>query len=347
MNFRQTIVVLLAGLVATTSTNAADKLVISNWDGYMPADIAEKFEAETGIELEISFHATNEEIMGKVVASKGKGFDVLFVSSPFAEALNNLGLSAAIDSAKIPNLANLYPEANNLAYDVGNTFSVPYAWGTTGLCYRSDLVTGTPESWNDLLSPADELKGKVTMLATDRWLMAAGFLAKGYSVNETDQGKIDEVKDALIETKKSLLAYDDTTFYSKLVSGEAHLVHAWDGWCNYGIGENADIKYVIPSEGTDLWVDTMVVMANSENQQAAHTFINYILSADTGKWVVENILYKVPNKVAMDTIDAGLIDSFPNLGISPAQIMKGEQLRDLGESQKAYTKAVTEITASQ
>lgn len=347
MKFRQTTAILLAGLIAGSSASAADKLVISNWDGYMPADIAEQFKAETGIELEIAFHATNEEIMGKVVASKGKGFDVLFVSSPFAEALHKLGLSAAIDASQVPNLANLYPEATSLAYDVGNTFSVPYAWGTTGLCYRSDLVSGTPESWNDLLNPADDLKGKVTMLATDRWLMAAGLLAKGYSVNETDQAKIDEVKDALIETKKSLLAYDDTTFYSKLVSGEAHLVHAWDGWCNYGIGENADIKYVIPGEGTDLWVDTMVVMANSENQEAAHKFINYILSADTGKWVVENILYKVPNKVAMESIDQGLFDSFPNLAISPADIMKGEQLRDLGEAQKAYTKAVTEITSSQ
>ncbi len=88
-------------------------------------------------------HATNEEIMGKVVACGGKGYDVLFVSSPFAEALHQLGLAARIDHAQIPNLANLYPEANELAYDPGNTFSVPYAWGTTGLCYRSDLVDGS------------------------------------------------------------------------------------------------------------------------------------------------------------------------------------------------------------
>lgn len=354
MNWKTGIFRLLTGKVlfslivlAMSSAQAADKLVISNWDGYMPADIAEKFKADTGIELEIAFHATNEEIMGKVVASKGKGYDVLFVSSPFAEALQKLGLSAEIDHAQLSNLSNLYPQANELAYDPGNKHSVPYAWGTTGLCYRSDLVEGTPDSWNDLLQPSDALKGKVTMLATDRWLMAAGMLAKGYSVNESDQGKIDEVKASLIETKKSLLAYDDTTFYSKLVSGEAHLVHAWDGWCNYGIGENADIKYVIPSEGTDLWVDTMVVVESSENKEAAHKFINYILSADTGQWVVENILYKVPNQAAMDAIDKSLLDSFPNLAIAPEDILKGEQLRDLGNVQKAYTKAVTEITASQ
>lgn len=325
---------------------AADKIVISNWDGYMPKDLPEKFKQATGIQVEVALHATNEEIMGKVVAGKGKGYDVLFVSSPFAEVLHKLKLSATIDHALVPNMANLYVEANNLAYDKGNTFSVPYAWGTTGLCYRSDLVEGEPASWNDLLQPSDALKGKITMLATDRWLMGAGMLAKGYSVNETDQAKIDEVKALLIETKKSLLAYDDTTFYSKLVSGEASLVHAWDGWCNYGIGENAAIKYMIPKEGTDLWVDTMVVTAASENKEAAHKFINYVLSVETGKWVAENILYKVPNKAAMEGLDKSLFETYPNLGMAPADMLKQEQLRDLGSAQKAYTKAVTEITAS-
>ena len=347
-NIKEVIVAATLGLAMSSSISSADgKLVISNWDGYMPAELPEQFGSASGIEAEVSFHATNEEIMGKVVASSGKGYDVLFVSSPFAEALNQLGLTAPIDSSKIPNMKNLYPEANQLAYDPGNTFSVPYAWGTTGLCYRSDLVDGTPDSWNDLLSPSDDLKGKVTMLATDRWLMAAGLLAKGYSVNETDQGKIDEVKDLLIEAKKSLLAYDDTTFYSKLVSGEASLVHAWDGWCNYGIAENPDIKYVIPKEGTDLWVDTMVIMKSSENQDAAHAFINYILGAETGQWVVENIMYKVPNQVAMDAIDPGMKTAYANIAISPEDLLKGEQLRDLGNTQKAYTRAVSEITASQ
>jgi spermidine/putrescine transport system substrate-binding protein len=124
------------------------------------------------------------------------------------------------------------------------------------------------------------------------------------------------------------------------------MVQAWDGWCNYGIAENDKIKYVIPKEGSDLWVDSMVVMANSENQEAAHKFIDYMLNADTGKWVVENIIYKVPNKAAMEAVDKGLFEKYPNLSIAPAELLKFEQLRDLGATQKAYTKAVTEITSS-
>jgi spermidine/putrescine transport system substrate-binding protein len=329
-----------------TGTALADKIAISNWDGYMPKDMAERFKKATGVDLEVSVHATNEEIMGKVTASGGEGLDVLFVSSPFAEALNKLGLLAPVDPAKIPNLANLYPEAAQLKHDPGNTFSVPYAWGTTGLCYRSDLVKAAPTSWKDLLAPADELKGKITMLATDRWLMAAGFLAEGMSVNTTDQAALDKTRDLLTEAKKNLLAYDDTTFYSKLVSGEAALVQAWDGWCNYGIAENAAIKYEIPKEGSDLWVDTMVILKASKNPEAAAKFINFVLEADNGKWVVENIMYKTPNRKGMEAIDKSMLEKFPNMAMAPADLLKYEQLRDLGEGMKAFSKTVSEIMAA-
>ena len=340
-------VVALAAGLGLGAAMAEGKIVISNWDGYMPKDLPEKFKQATGIEVEVALHATNEEIMGKVVAGKGRGYDVLFVSSPFAEVLHKLGLSATIDHAKVPNLANLYSEANTLAYDPGNTFSVPYAWGTTGLCYRSDLIAGEPASWMDLLQPADALKGKTTMLATDRWLLGAGFLATGASINETDPGKIEAAKQLLIAAKKTLLAYDDTTFYSKLVSGEALMVQAWDGWCNYGIAENAAIKYVIPKEGSDLWVDTMVVIEGSASKDAAHAFVNYVLNADVGNWVASNILYKVPNKAAMEALDKALIEQYPNLGMSPADLIKFEAMTDVGETQKLYSRTVSEITAAQ
>ena len=168
-------------------------------------------------------HATNEEIMGKVVASAGKGYDVLFVSSPFAEALNKLGICRqARPLQNSQSRQSLSGSERSCKHDPGNTFSVPYTWGTTGLCYRSDLVKAEPTSWNDLLKPSDDLKGKITMLATDRWLMAAAFLALGMSVNTDRSSQARRgARTQLIAAKKNLLAYDDTTFYSKLVSGEA------------------------------------------------------------------------------------------------------------------------------
>ena len=332
--------------LGSTAAFSAD-LVVSNWDGYMPTDMMERFEATTGYSGELSLHGTNEEIMGKLIAGKGAGYDVVFVSSPFAEILHKLDLLAPMAPLKVPNLQHLYPEAKQLAYDPDNTFSAPYAWGTTGLCYRSDLVDEEIDSWHDLLSPSDQLAGKVTMLSTERWLMAAGLLASGYSVNDTDPAHINVARDLLIEASGKLLAYDDTTFYSKLVSGEAVLTHAWDGWCNYGIAENPEIKFVIPQEGSDLWVDTMVILKSSANLDAAWAFVNFVLDPVNHAWVAENILYKVPNKTAMDAVGAGLAESFSNIGIPPAQLMQMELMRDLGRAQQDYSRASTEIMSSQ
>lgn len=332
-------------LSLTAFSAAADPLVISNWDGYLAPDATKKFNEASGNSAELVLHATNEEIMGKLIAAKGKGYDVVFVSSPFAEVLHNLGLAEELDHSKIPNLANLYPEATNLAHDPGNKFSVPYTWGTTGLCFRSDL-TSAPTSWYDLLKPTDALKGKTTMLATDRWLLAAGFLAEGYSVNETDKAKLQQTRDLLMAAKKTLLAYDDTTFYSKLVSGEAQLVQAWDGWCNYGVTENPQIKYVIPKEGSDLWVDTMVILKSSEHKNAAYAFLNYVLDGANHRWAAENILYKVPNKVAMEGLDPALLRKYTNMQMTPAELLKHEQLRDVGAAQRDYARTVSEIMAS-
>jgi spermidine/putrescine transport system substrate-binding protein len=319
-------------------------LTISNWAGYYPEDLAEKFEGAVGTPMTISNHATNEEIMAKLTAGGDSGFDVAFVSGQFAQALNEAGLVEQLNPEFIPNLANLYPEAQELSYDPGNKFSVPYAWGTTGICYRSDVVD-EPTSWNAILEPSAENKGKVTALATDRWLMLPAQKALGFSANTTDDAELEQVKEKLLAAKPGLLAYDDTTFYSRLVSGEANMVVAWDGWCNYGTAENPDIKFAVPSEGSDLWSDTMVILKSSKNKEAAHAFINYILDPANHAWVAENILYKVPNKPAMEKV-AALAETFPNMGLTPAQLLEGESLVDLGDAAPKYSEIVTEVTSS-
>ena len=306
---------------------SAQSLTISNWAGYYPEDMAEKFEAAVGTPMTIANHATNEEIVAKLTAGGDSGIDVAFVSGQFAQALNEAGLLEPINADFVPNLENLYPEAQNMAYDKGNTFSVPYAWGTTGICYRSDLVD-EPTSWNAILEPSPENQGKVTALATERWLMLPAQKALGFSANTTDEGEMEQVKEKLIAAKPGLLAYDDTTFYSRLVSGEATMVVAWDGWCNYGTLEDPNIKFTIPSEGSDLWADTMVILKTSKNKEAAHAYINYILDPANHAWVAENILYKVPNAPAMEAV-AGLAADFPNMGYSPADLLKQEALVDL------------------
>jgi spermidine/putrescine transport system substrate-binding protein len=336
--------VLVVAVVAGTATArpSAVTLTISNWDAYTPENLIPSFTKATGIKVKLAKHTTNEDIMGKLEAQNGGGYDIVFVSGPFAESLKKRGWAAKLDRKQIPNMKNLYASAFKLGYDRGNNYSVPYTWGTTGLCWRSDL-TKTPKSWWDLLKPSADLKGKTTMLATDRWLMLPALRVLGYSINTVDPKKLAKAAAILKETKKTLLAYDDTTFYSKLVSGEARLVEAWDGWCNYGIAENPKIKFVIPKEGADVWVDTMVVLAKSKHQAEAHKFLDWVLRPDSGKSVTELVLYKTPNKVAMSQVRKSLAKTYPNLAIPPKKLLEFETERDLGKAQPLWSRTVSEI----
>ena len=190
---------------------------------------------------------------------------------------------------------------------------MPYTWGTTGLCYRNDLVSAPPTSWEVFRTMAEDTHEKMTMLGTDRWLLQPALLSLGYSVNTTDQAEIDAAKAWTIEAKQHLLAFDDTTFYTKLVNGEASVVHAWDGWCEYGRADDPEhIEFVIPDEGSDLWTDTMVVMESSENKAAAHAFIDYILRPEVGKTIVEYTFYKMPNAEVMAAVDEEIAGRLPD-----------------------------------
>ncbi|MGH2635807.1 MAG: polyamine ABC transporter substrate-binding protein [Actinomycetota bacterium] len=318
-------------------------LVFANFGAYTPEGFLEEFTAATGAEVTLTEFTNNEDILGRLQASGGSGFDVVMISGPYVQTLIDNGWLAELDHEQIPNLENLYPEATQLGYDVGNVYSVPYSWGTTGLCYRTDLVDTEIDSWQDLLSPAAELDGKITMLGTERWLLQPALLSLGYSINTQDEAEIEEAKDLTLQAKEHLLAFDDTIFYERLDAGEAALVHAWDGWCNYATNEN--VEFVVPSEGSDVFADTMVIMASSENQEAAHAFINFVLEPENHVKVAELVLYKVPNAPAMDLLDPALVEAYPNLGITPEELLEFETELDLGEAQSTWTQAATEIKA--
>ncbi|MFG1949411.1 spermidine/putrescine ABC transporter substrate-binding protein [Nonomuraea sp. NPDC048826] len=317
-------------------------LTVTVWDGYTPKELQDMVKRDLKIaDLNVTLHETNEVAMTKLTAGGDSGIDVAFVSGQYAQALGEQGLLEPIHAELIPNLANLYPEATQLAYDKGNKISVPYTWGTTGICYRSDLVKKEPTSWNDILKPPAWAEKKVTMMTTERWLALPAAKSLGYSVNTDKDDEINKMKELLLEAKSHLLAYDDLTFGDRLIKGEAVMVEAWDGWCPT-TDEKQNIKFTVPKEGSDLWVDTMVILKTSKNKEAAHAFINYILSPDVHRWAAENINYKVPNKAAMDKVQ---IAPGSLLGIKPAELLNGEAIIDIGQASTKYTRMAEEIKA--
>ena len=336
-------------------------LQVMNFANYMPEDIGERFEEATGHTIEVTLTSSNEDAIAKLDASSEGAYDVVFLTSPVVEALIGGGRLPELDHAMIPNAENLYPEASQLAYDEGNVYSMPYSWGTTGICYRTDKVKNTDvDGWNDLLDPSEELRGKITMLDEDRWILLPALKTLGYSVNTTDEAELQEAADLSIEAKDGLLGYDAETFYTKLDSGEALAVHGWDGWCNYVadpatmgwdgwcnyVEDPSVVEWVLPVEGSDLWADAMVIPTGSARVEAAHQFIDFILEVENGQWVAENILYKVPNQAAMEALDPKLLETYPSLGIEPAALLEQEALRDLGEGQQVFTEAVTRVKAA-
>ena len=325
---------------------SGETIVVTNWASYMPENIDKIVKQETGATVKITNHATNEEMVAKVTGSGGEGLDVIFGSQPYLEAFAEEGLLEPIDPQYLDNWDNLDPKAQELAQVDGQTYMAPYTWGTTGICYREDLVDEAPDSWMDLLKPEDKYKGKVTMMGTERWAVMPAQKALGYSVNTTSEEEMAEVKDLMMEAKPNLLAYDDTTFYERLVSGEAVMVEAWDGWCNYGTAEDPNIKFAVPEEGSDLWVDGMAILKSSESKDAAYAFIDAILDEKNHAWAAENILYIVPNTAAMESLPAKLTEQYETLGARREEMLQGENMTDIGEAASLYNRIITEVTAS-
>lgn len=325
---------------------SGQEIVVTNWADYMPPDIAKIVKRDTGATVEVTNHATNEEMVAKVTGGGGEGLDVVFGSQPYLEAFAEEGLLEPLDPQYLDNWDNLDPEAQELAEVDGQPYFAPYTWGTTGICYREDLVDEPPTSWNDLLDPDPEYQGKVTMMGTERWAVLPAQKSLGLSVNTTDEEEMAQVQEAMEQAKPNLLAYDDTTFYERLISGEAVMVEAWDGWCNYGTAEDPRIKFAVPEEGSDLWVDGMAVLKSSENKDAAYAFIDTVLDAENHAWAAENILYIVPNSAAMDQLPAELTEQFETLGARREEMLQGENMTDIGDAASLYNRIITEVTAS-
>lgn len=320
-------------------------LTISTWPEYYSPTLAEDFEAATGVKLNIVHHATNEEGFAKVTSSADSGIDIVFLAGNFISVLVEEGLAAELDHSAIPNIDNLFPETREFAFDPDLKHNVPYAWGTTGLCFREDLVPETPDSWGDLLEPAPEVVGKTTLMDDMRWTFIPAQRYLGYSLNTTDEAELDEVGALLKSAAGQSLAFDNTTYGEKLIAGEAILSHGHDGWCNMAAAEDPNVSFVMPEEGSDLWVDGMVLLKSSKNAEAAHAFMNYILETENQVWVVENLLYNVPNQAALESLPDELFEKYPALLKDGASLALMEQIEDVGDAIDIYNRINTEIRA--
>lgn len=283
-----------------TPTTAPVVLRILNWDTYIDPDLLDRFAAETGVRVEYSTYASNEELLAMVQAAPNS-YDLVVPGDYMVPIMRRAGLLAPLNKANLPNLANLDPLFVSPAYDPANRHCVPYLWGTMGIGYNI-AATGRPITrWADVFEP--EFAGRVALLDGERYILGLTLLGLGHSPNSTDPDEIAAARDFLRAHRDQIAALAPDDGQERLRRGEVDLAFEWSGDMLQVMAENPNLRYAIPAEGSIIWTDNMCVLAGSPNQELAERFINFILEPEIGAALANYTRYSTPNRAALALID--------------------------------------------
>ena len=291
---------LLVALLVLPAAALADEVVnVFNWYDYIDESVFAQFTEETGIQVNDMYFTTNEEMMVQVEANPG-AFDVCFPSEYIVERMLEKDLLAEINYDNVPNFQYTLESLQNPSYDPNNAHSVPYMWGTVGILYNTTMVWEPVDSWSILWDT--RYKNNVFMLDSIRDSMGITLKYLGYSMNTRDITALEAAKAKLIEQKNAgiVKAYQVDETKDKMVAGEAALAVMWSGDAQYAIDLNPDLAYAIPKEGSNVWVDCMVIPKDAKNKENAEKFINFLCRPDIAQKNCETIWYSSPNTGAIE-----------------------------------------------
>ena len=294
----------------------SEKVVVYNWGEYLDPEVLTLFEQETGIDVVYEEFETNEILYPKI-SSGAIAYDVICPSDYMIQRMIENNLLAEINFDNIPNVKNIgkdYMEQSR-QFDPENKYSVPYCWGTVGILYNKTMVDEPITSWSVLW---DE-KYKDNILMQDSVRDAFGVTLKylGYSLNSTDLDELTEARDLLIKQKPLVQAYVIDQVRDKMIGNEAAIGVIYSGEAIYTQMENPDLEYVIPEEGSNIWIDSWVIPKNAENKENAEKFINFLCTPEIALMNFEYITYSTPNSEARKLIEDEAIRNseiaFPDL----------------------------------
>lgn len=326
---------------AAKATNLKNepKLNFYNWTDYIAKDTLPGFKTASGIEVTYDNFSTNDEMEAKI-ASGQAGYDLVVPSDNFLRRFLRSGLLQPLDHSSIPNLKNLEKRFVEADYDAGNKYSVPWAWGTTGLAYSKSQIGGEVTGFSAYDLP--NAQGRSAILDEARDGMALGLLKLGHDPNTTDARHIDEAVSFLLSLKKKL-GQITSDVIEPLTSGQVRLAQAYSGDAFQARETNEDVAYAIPTEGGLSYVDLLVIPKDAPHAENAHRFIDYVLGAETGAALSNAVRYGSPNAAAKPLIDKDLLDD-PLVYPSEDQLKKLPFTKDLGGDVEArYADAWTKV----
>lgn len=273
------------------------KLNFYNWDTYIGENTLADFEKTTGIETKMDLFADNDELFAKLKAGN-PGYDVIVPTNDNLQRMIKANMVIPLDRSKIPNWSNIDPAFQDAAFDPGRKFSIPYMWGTLGIGYRKSKVQAPAvDSWK-LLMDSDQMAGRIALLGDAANVIGIALKYQGYSFNSTNAAELKKAEDLLIAQKKNIKVFADDNGQDLLASGEVDACMEWNGDILQVMGEDEDLAYAVPTEGSLLWQDTMAIPAGAPHPGNANTFINYILDPEVGRDIAEFINYATGNGAA-------------------------------------------------
>lgn len=295
----------MAALCGCGSSDGGEngKVIVYNWGEYIDPQTIEMFEEETGIKVVYDEFETNE-IMYPKVESGAAEYDVVCPSDYMIDKMIQNGLLQELDYDKLPNAAanigaQYYEQAND--FDPGNKYSIPYCWGTVGILYNKTMVDEPITSWAQLWD--EKYKDNILMQDSVRDAFMVAEKLNGFSMNTVDPSELETAKNALIEQKPLVQAYVIDQVRDKMIGGEAAIGVIYSGEAIYTQRENPDLEYVIPEEGTNVWIDCWCILKDAPNKENAEKFIDFMCRGDIAKMNFEYITYSTPNDAARELIE--------------------------------------------
>lgn len=324
-------------LLGTLACTAKPTLHVLNWGDYIDPELIRQFEKENGVKIKYSTMESNEEMLVKLRASDNV-YDLCFPSDYTIEKLLAEDLLAPLNHENIPNRVNIDETfwAYTETFDPGAIYSVPYMWGTLGILYDTTKVTEPVDSWDILWD--EQYSGQILMYNSVRDSMCVALARLGYDINTTNDAEIAAARDILIAQRPLVQAYGTDDMKDDMAKGYAALAVVYSGDAMLAIAENENLAYAVPTEGSNLWIDNMIIPKTSKNQELAEQFINFLCDAEVGRQNTEYIGYSTPNALSLDLLGADYIeDEVFNPPMDVRKRCKG--YHDLGDYMRVYNEA--------
>lgn len=330
------ILVVSVGLFTGCGSSKTDngEIVVYNWGEYIDPDVITMFEEETGIKVVYDEFETNEEMYPKVEAG-AVTYDLICPSDYMIQKMVDNNLLAEIDFDNVPNISNIgdsYMETSK-SFDPENKYSIPYMWGTVGILYNTTMVDEEVNSWSILWD--EKYSGEIIMQKSVRDAFAVALKLDGHSLNSTNEEELAQAKQKLLDQKPLVQAYYIDEVRDAMIAGDAALAVIYSGEALYTQDYNEDLAYVVPDEGSNIWIDSWVIPKNCNNKEGAEKFLNFLCRPDIAKMNFEYITYSTPNEAAKDLLDD---DMKNNTTVFPSDelIANQEVFNYLGEDMEGY-----------